>query len=491
MNNSSQQSQIRPYSFPVNVIENTTNLKEIKNLDSVKFKLKEINDLNNNYYSTQHHNNNNKSNSKDFDNNVDNGFCNIPTFSKVFRMPMNDESHLKSVLFSNLYEALYNKPLKSKKLQKELEKVKKIKNCLIFQVLVKHVDKVNQHLQVEIIKLIEIFTIKNNRKLEIPHQLLNGSMLTIGVSTCSIQALTPIEYYIPGYTLKVILHSIDMIQHLCLFTLDYSTINSINNDLSQYLYRNLGTFNQSESDIESMEFTNLFDVLSRQRQFINPWSVNLMANNLGLNQLDSFIPYKKLPYSEFNYKKLRDYQNYEWAQESVIEGIRKAKNGKFEEAIKIYIDALDVDPRNRDAYVALGAAYANTNRLELAIDNFKYALKIDPKDPNANKYLESCLSRLQDQKSKISTPSSNNTTSVLKTDKLKDLLKKEYKKDKHLKKKKKQKDKDKKKKKKKSKSVSMDNDSDSSSLSSSSDTSSSDNEYEQKSTEKKRKRENK
>jgi len=56
--------------------------------------------------------------------------------------------------------------------------------------------------------------------------------------------------------------------------------------------------------------------------------------------------------------------------------------------MKFYAQALEVDPNFKDAFVAKGAAYANQGKLESAIEEFERALKIDPDDKNALKYLD-------------------------------------------------------------------------------------------------------
>lgn len=72
---------------------------------------------------------------------------------------------------------------------------------------------------------------------------------------------------------------------------------------------------------------------------------------------------------------------------SVAQGISFAKQNNYQEAMKCYAQALEVDPKHRDAFVARGAAYANQNMLEAAVKEFQMALSIDPTDPNAQKYL--------------------------------------------------------------------------------------------------------
>jgi len=156
-----------------------------------------------------------------------------------------------------------------------------------------------------------------------------------------------------------------------------------------------------------------------------------------------------------------------------------------------YDHALEIDPANADAYVAKGAALANRDLFESAVQQFERALRTQPDHPNAGKYLEATKAKLEAQRlAKLTSkfmfaPSAN---AVAETpfaaaaagaveehddkrveDRLKMLLKGDRKRKKEKKKKKKKKDrkhkrkpeKDKKKKKKKKKKDSSSSDSDS------------------------------
>lgn len=77
-----------------------------------------------------------------------------------------------------------------------------------------------------------------------------------------------------------------------------------------------------------------------------------------------------------------------WAEESVRRGIDFAKRGDYVTAIKCYEQALELDPRHADAFVAKGAALANQGKFKDAAMDLEKALKINPRVHNAQKYLD-------------------------------------------------------------------------------------------------------
>lgn len=68
-------------------------------------------------------------------------------------------------------------------------------------------------------------------------------------------------------------------------------------------------------------------------------------------------------------------------------GLTLSKLKKFEDAIIVLDQAIDLDPQNIELYntkgenmiVTLGLIFSETQRFNLAKDNFDYAIKLDPK----------------------------------------------------------------------------------------------------------------
>ena len=85
-----------------------------------------------------------------------------------------------------------------------------------------------------------------------------------------------------------------------------------------------------------------------------------------------------------------------WATESVRRGVAHYKSGDATTALKMYEQALELDKRHAEAYVARGAALNALNRVRDAAEDFETALKIDPDHRNARKYLDAVRSKNPD-----------------------------------------------------------------------------------------------
>lgn len=77
-----------------------------------------------------------------------------------------------------------------------------------------------------------------------------------------------------------------------------------------------------------------------------------------------------------------------------MKGISLAKKGSFDNAMKCYRHALDIDPNFTQAYVARGAAYVLQGQLKQACAEFEHALQIDPQQAYALTYLQAAKDKL-------------------------------------------------------------------------------------------------
>ncbi|KAF9944560.1 hypothetical protein BGZ70_004521, partial [Mortierella alpina] len=93
------------------------------------------------------------------------------------------------------------------------------------------------------------------------------------------------------------------------------------------------------------------------------------------------------------YLDLRDEQNRNWAMDSFTSGIDCAQKGQLEEAIKAYTQAIQIDAKCVEAYVARGCTYANMRKWRAAKADFDAALGLDPSNISAQQYRESTIAQ--------------------------------------------------------------------------------------------------
>ncbi len=78
-------------------------------------------------------------------------------------------------------------------------------------------------------------------------------------------------------------------------------------------------------------------------------------------------------------------------------GAALTKQGRTDEAMKHYLEALRIKPDHVDAHYNLGAAFFAKGDIKSAIDHFSKVLKINPDDLYARNNLKK-LSLIQQQK---------------------------------------------------------------------------------------------
>lgn len=79
----------------------------------------------------------------------------------------------------------------------------------------------------------------------------------------------------------------------------------------------------------------------------------------------------------------------------VRKGVEFSNQERYEDAIKCYNEALNMDSKNVDAMVARGAALANLKEFDRAIHQLEMALTIDSSHINAKKYLQIIEEKLE------------------------------------------------------------------------------------------------
>ncbi|KAF9945133.1 hypothetical protein BGZ72_001624, partial [Mortierella alpina] len=98
------------------------------------------------------------------------------------------------------------------------------------------------------------------------------------------------------------------------------------------------------------------------------------------------------------YLDLRDEQNRNWAMDSFTSGIDCAQKGQLEDAIKAYTQAIQIDAKCVEAYVARGCTFANIKKWRAAIMDFRAALNLDPSNISARQYLETTIAQEEEHR---------------------------------------------------------------------------------------------
>ncbi|RNJ76394.1 MAG: tetratricopeptide repeat protein [Nitrosopumilus sp. B06] len=70
--------------------------------------------------------------------------------------------------------------------------------------------------------------------------------------------------------------------------------------------------------------------------------------------------------------------------ELAARGRESVINGKYEEALKIYEQAISKDPHNPDLWNGKGTALRSLGRYEEATVCFNHSLELDPRDRDAS-----------------------------------------------------------------------------------------------------------
>lgn len=99
------------------------------------------------------------------------------------------------------------------------------------------------------------------------------------------------------------------------------------------------------------------EYLSQDRNYTNPYAVHNMVLSYDINEYASLAFDLSFPESQ-GYEAMRRAQNQEWAEQRLERGVGFAKEGKFNEALRCYTEAIELVPTFADAYTARGAAYS-------------------------------------------------------------------------------------------------------------------------------------
>ncbi|KAF9912140.1 hypothetical protein EC991_000550 [Linnemannia zychae] len=128
-----------------------------------------------------------------------------------------------------------------------------------------------------------------------------------------------------------------------------------------------------------------------------PW---IKCERPGSNEGD---PKAALPlHRKETYLDLRDDQNRNWAMDSFQEGIAFAQKGQLDDAIKAYSQAIQIDSKCIEGYIARGCTLANMKKWRAAVMDFRAALGLDPLNISARQYLETTIA--QEEEHRLNPP---------------------------------------------------------------------------------------
>lgn len=167
---------------------------------------------------------------------------------------------------------------------------------------------------------------------------------------------------------------------------------------SEYGNIELGIIEDADEHIDRMqsfdEDKDYNDYLHKDPGFANPTNVQTLINVLGINTNPPCSLLRSCQQSfdgQEDAISLRKKQSLKWSMDTTAIGVDNFKCGSHEKAMKCFNHALQICEENAEALVARGALYANQNKLDNAIKDFRAALKRHPKHHNANKYLKETL----------------------------------------------------------------------------------------------------
>ena len=98
------------------------------------------------------------------------------------------------------------------------------------------------------------------------------------------------------------------------------------------------------------------EYLGHDRNYTNPYAVHNMVLSCDIDEYASLAFDLSFPESQ-GYETMRRAQNQEWAEQRLERGVGFAKEGKLNEALRCYTEAIELVPSFADAYTARGAAY--------------------------------------------------------------------------------------------------------------------------------------
>jgi len=155
---------------------------------------------------------------------------------------------------------------------------------------------------------------------------------------------------------------------------------------------------------EDKQNTELMQSLSSDENFKDIYTLNTLVEEIGIAPFasgnysqDYFVYHNNM---NFSYTKIRDYQNIEWSEQSVAAGAQQNSLSNSARALECYNNAVELDPLNKQAYIARGDFLANQEKFEDAIKEFRKALTLDPENDEAKEHINVTMKRMKESEEK-------------------------------------------------------------------------------------------
>lgn len=98
------------------------------------------------------------------------------------------------------------------------------------------------------------------------------------------------------------------------------------------------------------------ELLISDRVFINPYAVHNMVTSYDINEYSSLLLDLSFPEDQ-SYQSMRAFQNQKWAEERLKRGKYYSNEGKLNDAIRCFCEAIELVPTYPEAYIERGAAW--------------------------------------------------------------------------------------------------------------------------------------
>jgi len=155
---------------------------------------------------------------------------------------------------------------------------------------------------------------------------------------------------------------------------------------------------------EDKQNTELMQSLSSDENFKDIYTLDTLVEEIGIAPFasgnyskDYFVHHNNM---NFSYAKIREYQNIDWSEQCVQAGLEQNKHSNAARALEYYNNAIDLDPLNKNAYIARGSLLTDQEKFEDAIKEFRKALRLEPENADAQVHVSETMKKMKEAEEK-------------------------------------------------------------------------------------------